>query len=65
MEEIRGIARRERRPMSAVVNELLSEGLVRRNQPLSQEFRLPKFDMGRPPVDLADRDSLESVMEDR
>ena len=65
MEEIRGIALREGRPMSAVVNELLSEGLVRRNRPLSREFRLPTFDMGRASVDLADRDALESVMEDR
>jgi hypothetical protein len=63
MEGIREIARREGRPMSAIVNELLSEGLVRRSELPAKVFRLPAFDMGRPCVNLADRDALESVME--
>ena len=63
MDGIREIARRENRPMSQVVNELLAEGLARRLSPRSRVFELPAFSMGRARVNLADRDALEQAME--
>ncbi len=64
MRKVRALARQEGRQMSHVVNELLAEGLRRRQaHPKSKPFRLPSFDMGPPRVNLADRDALESVME--
>lgn len=49
--------------MSQVVNELLTDGLLRHQTRKTPSFELPSFEMGRPRVDLADRDALESVME--
>jgi hypothetical protein len=63
MAGIRELAHRQGRQMSQVVNELLSEGLLRHQAQTPSEFELPQFEMGRPRVDLADRDALESVME--
>ena len=65
MEAIRELARREKRKLSEVVNELLLEGLE--NRKLRKEptpFELPSFSMGKPRVNLADRDTLEAVMDD-
>lgn len=64
MEAVRQLAARESKTISEVVNTLLVEGLQRRSDRSAPEpFRLPKFRMGRPRVDLGDRDALESVME--
>jgi hypothetical protein len=63
MDRIRELARRQGRTMSEVVGEMLAEGLQkRRAQPKSPT--LPSFAMGKPRVDLADRDALEAVMDD-
>lgn len=63
MDRIRELARRQGRTMSELVNEILAEGLQRRRakRPSPQ---LPSFAMGRPRVDVADRDALEAVMDD-
>lgn len=63
MDGVREIAREENRQISEVVNELLAEGLARRVPGKSKPFELPVFSMGRPRVNLADRDALEQVME--
>ena len=63
MEGVRDLARRQGRQMSQVVNELLTEGLLRHQARRVPAFELPRFEMGRPRVDLSDRDALESVME--
>ena len=63
MEAVREIAHRENRKISEVVNELLAEGLARRVQDEAGAFELPVFSMGRPRVNLADRDALEQAME--
>jgi len=63
MDAVRDLAQREGRTMSQLVNELIAEGLLRRQQPNPSPFQLPSFDMGVPGVNLADRDALESVME--
>lgn len=63
MEGVRQLARRERRQISEVVNELLAEGLQRRRGRREAAMDLPTFAMGRPRVNLADRDALESLMD--
>jgi hypothetical protein len=63
MEEVRRLAHREKRQISQVVNELLTEGLARRKVRRRSSFALPSFRMGPARVNLGDRDALESVME--
>lgn len=64
MDAVRRIAHQERRTLSEVVNELLAEGAQRRRQAKQlRTLKLPTFAMGRPRVDLADRDALEGAME--
>lgn len=63
MDGVRDLARREMRDISAVVNELLRDGLRRRNERLPKRFDLPVHAMGRPRVNVADREALERIME--
>jgi hypothetical protein len=63
MEKVRQIAQREGRQLSEVVNELLAEGLQRRRLTKRTEIRLPRYSMGRPRVNLGDRNALESLMD--
>ena len=61
---VRRLAAREGQRMSDVVNSLLGEGLQRRRQRDEvPEFELPAFHMGRPRVNLGDRDALEALMD--
>ena len=62
-EGIRELASCEKRQLSQVVNELLAEGLQRRRERRRSSFQLPCFRMGRPRVNLGDRDALQSLME--
>jgi len=64
MNGVRDLARREVRDISAVVNELLRDGLRRRQEEKPAHFDLPVHAMGRPRVNVADRDALERVMEE-
>ena len=63
MREVRELARRENRQISQVVNELLVEGLQRRRSRKVSKFELPSFSMGRPKVNLGDRNALEALMD--
>jgi hypothetical protein len=61
---VRELARREGRQLSQVVNELLVEGLMRRTRKTPKKsFKLCSFPMGRPRVNLADRNALEALMD--
>jgi hypothetical protein len=62
MAGVRDLARREGRLLSDVVNELLAEGLQRRKTRRRMRFELPSFPMGRPRVNLGDRNALEALM---
>ena len=62
LERIREAARREGKNLSSIVNELLVEGLERRKPKRRQEFKLPSYSMGKPRVNLGDRDALEALM---
>jgi hypothetical protein len=63
MRGVRELARREHRQISQVVNELLAEGLQRHKKQPKAGFELPVFDMGRPRVNLGDRNALEALMD--
>ena len=50
--------------MTDLINEFIAEGLAARTAPKpEQALRLPVFEMGRPRVNLADREALEAIME--
>lgn len=61
--QLKRLAAETGRTLSAVVSEALRKGLrtPARNTDVP---RLPAYRMGRPKVDLADRDSLSRAMED-
>ena len=63
MDQIRDLARRERRQMSEIVNELLVQGLRQRTERHARAFELPTFKMGRPKANLGDRNALEALMD--
>lgn len=63
MAKVRQIAQREGRQLSEVVNQLLAEALQRRRRGGRAEITLPRFPMGRPRANLADRNALESLMD--
>jgi hypothetical protein len=63
IDRVRQIAQREGRQLSDVVNELLADALQRRRSPKRRGFSLPRFPMGRPRVNLGDRNALEALMD--
>jgi hypothetical protein len=63
MRAVKEIARKENRQLSQVVNELLVEGLMRRKRRTQAPLKLPVFRMGKPKVNLGDRNALEALMD--
>jgi hypothetical protein len=63
LDAIRHLAHRERKSLSDIVNALLVEGLERRKRRPTTEFTLPSFPMGKPRVNLGDRNVLEALMD--
>jgi hypothetical protein len=63
MRGVRELARREHRQISQIVNELLAEGLQRHKARPQSSFEVPTFSMGRPRVNLGDRNALEALMD--
>lgn len=63
MDSVRELARKQKRQLSQVVNELLLEGVRKRRKARPGGFDLPSFSMGKPRVNLGDRDALESLMD--
>ena len=64
MEAIRELARLENCTLSELVNRLLAEGIQRRTAGATgKRFELPTFAMGRPRVNLGDRNALEALMD--
>jgi hypothetical protein len=63
MEAVRKIALKEKRQLSQVVNELLLAGLQRKKGKPKEKFVLPVYSMGRPKVNLGDRNALEALMD--
>lgn len=63
MKGIKDLARKEDRNLSDVVRTLLTEGLQRRKVRRRQGFDIPSFSMGKPRVNLGDRNALEALMD--
>ena len=64
MERLKDLARAQRRTMTDLINEFIAEGLASRTTDKAiNRFVLPVFRMGRPRVNLADREALEAIME--
>jgi toxin-antitoxin system PIN domain toxin len=64
MERLKDLARAQRRTMTDLINEFIAEGLASRTTgKATRRVILPVFLMGRPKVNLADREALEAVME--
>ena len=64
MARLKNLARTQGRTMTDLINEFIAEGLAARAVPKSEQaLDLPVFDMGRPRVNLADREALEALME--
>ncbi len=62
--ELKKLAAEERRTLSSVTEELLRAGMsARRLRRRKKLARLPAWNMGRPKVDLADRNALYKAME--
>lgn len=63
LDGIRRLAHREGKRLSDIVNALLVEGIERRKRQPPAEFELPSFPMGKPRVNLGDRNALEALMD--
>jgi hypothetical protein len=63
MDQIRKLANEQDRTISEVVNDLLVEGLQKRKKKASPRFKLRTYSMGKPRVNLGDRDALEDLMD--
>jgi hypothetical protein len=63
LEGIRNLAHREGKNLSEVANELFAEGLHRRKTRKRPEFEIVSYSMGKPRVNLGDRNALESLMD--
>jgi len=63
LEDIRDLARKQGKTLSQVTNELLAEGLQRRKLKQRPDFKLPAFSMGKPRLNLGDRNALEALMD--
>ena len=63
--ELKKIAASERRTLSDVIDELLRAGIADRRARRERKPRieLPSFAMGRPRINIADRDRLEEDMD--
>jgi len=64
--ELKKVAAEERRTLSSVTEEILRLGLAARRKPRRKKLApLPTFNLGKPKVDLADRNALYEAMEGR
>ena len=64
MERLKDLARAQRRTMTDLVNEFIAEGLASRTaDKVVPKLVLPAYRLGRPRVNLADREALEAIME--
>jgi hypothetical protein len=63
LEGIRNLAHREGKNLSQVANELFAEGLQRCKARKKPEFKIVSYSMGKPRVNLGDRNALEALMD--
>jgi hypothetical protein len=63
MKGVKELAHKEKRTISSVVNDLLAEGLQKKKKQVKKAFRLPSYSMGKPKVNIGDRNALEALMD--
>jgi hypothetical protein len=64
MERLKDLARAQRRTMTDLINEFIAEGLAARTtDKVIHKLVLPVFRMGRPKINLADREALQAITE--
>ena len=66
LRDLKRLAAEQGRTLSSVVDEVLRQGLAKQHLATKrrQPIKLPSFDMGRPAVNLADRDRLIDLMDE-
>lgn len=60
---LKRLAAQENRTLSEITQEVLRRGLQQPGKPRRGAVKLPAFRMGRPLVDVADRDQLYEVLD--
>jgi hypothetical protein len=63
LEGIRNLAHHKGKNLSEVANELFAEGLHRQKTRGRPEFKIVNYSMGKPRVNLGDRNAVESLMD--
>lgn len=62
--ELKKLAAEQNQPLSRVTQEVLQRGLKDAKRPARRKaVRLPAFSLGRPRIDIADRDQLYDVLD--
>ncbi|HYL76565.1 MAG TPA: hypothetical protein VEU96_20290 [Bryobacteraceae bacterium] len=63
--ELKRLAASRGETLSAIVDQFLAEGIRRASAPRRSRPSLPVFNMGKPRVNIADRDQLWDAMEEK
>lgn len=63
MQELRRRSKRERKSIGELASQLLARGLREDGQPKPQLFSWVSRDLGRPAVDLEDKEALNSLLD--
>jgi plasmid stability protein len=63
--ELRRRGRREHKSMGRLASELLADALAREERPPAPRFRWMTADLGRPLVDLEDKEAVQAVLDGR
>jgi len=63
--ELKRLAASRGETLSAIVDQFLAEGIRRACAPRRSRPALPVFNMGKPRVNIADRDQLWDAMEEK
>lgn len=63
MEELRRRSKRERKSIGQLASQLLARGLREDREPEAQPFAWVSRDLGKPVVDLEDKEALNSLLD--
>lgn len=63
MQELRRRSKRERKSIGELASQLLARGLREDREPQSQSFSWVSRDLGKPAVDLEDKEALNTLLD--
>ncbi|HUB98369.1 MAG TPA: hypothetical protein VMS11_00940 [Solirubrobacterales bacterium] len=63
MQELRRRSKQERKSIGELASQLLARGLREDREPQPQSFSWVSRDLGRPAVDLEDKDALNTLLD--